>query len=143
MDVRSRFITALACLATFAGGLTRQSANNERHASDQAVKVVERKAQAYARANKQRTIYACQRGNVSRSNKINDSSDPDDQPDELAHQYTTEPILNCQATANNKGLEIPLSTVEAKKYITLIDQERMPLIQNGRVVDSKPFVRVQ
>lgn len=50
------------------------------------------------------------------------------------------PILDCDVAARDqKGEGIPLPLPEQEKYVSLIQKERLPVVEGGHVIGSVPF----
>lgn len=82
----------------------------------------------------------CRRGNVVRADRLIDTRDPDDTPAERVRVKAIFPLLDCPATAASQdGLPVLLAPEEADRYIDLVEQARLPIVESGRVVGSQPF----
>lgn len=80
---------------------------------------------------------ACERGNVNRANDILDTRQAEDSLAEAQRINATQPILDCVATQERN---FPVLLSQPEKYIQYVETLRRPIIEDGRIVGSTPFV---
>ena len=87
---------------------------------------------------KDRDYEACRRGNVQRAYLINRSTELQ-QTATGASAKVLFPLVDCRATAENGGKTVTMRDRTALEFRRLVKAGRLPILEDGEVVDSEPI----